>query len=106
MIRDPELWKQQQYRAIELNGAQEPNSLKSFDPKSTSLLLAEARQEPSLLIPCSSFYALVIIIFFFFFLLHLLLFSCFFLKASYHPYLINPQDNPSPWTGKGYKGCL
>lgn len=92
---------------MELNGAQDPNSLKPFAPKSTSLLLAEAGQEPSLLIPCSSFYVLVIIFLFFFFLLHLLLlFSCFFLKASYHPYLINPQGKPSPWMGKGYKGCL
>ena len=52
MIRDPELWKQQQYRAIELSGAQEPNSLKSSAPKSSSLSLAEARCKPSL--PCSS----------------------------------------------------
>lgn len=87
MIRDPELWKQQQYRAIELRGAQEPNSLKSSAPKSSSLSLAEARCKPSL--PCSSSLTL-------------------FFKASYHPYLINPQGNLFPRKGKGYKGdaCL
>lgn len=51
---------------LELNSPQEPNSLKSFAPRSTSLLPAEARLERSLPIHCSSIY--VLIRFFFFFL--------------------------------------
>lgn len=59
------------YRAE--RGPQGLSSLRSFAQESPSLLMAEARLEPSLQIPCSSFYALIVSLSLFFFSFKLLI---------------------------------